>query len=332
MTLQRLALSRSTVDRAAQLRADPALLGALAADPLTRVLVLRSDLVPVLDGEHGPRLLLLPGPAGLALREAARAGLTGEPAAGVEVYLGDLVGEHYLLAATGPAATIGTAGQPDHDLPVLPVADARWAGLRELGTALDDTGAGLLTTGVAVANWHATHRRCARCGEPTEVIQSGWARRCPACTAEHYPRTDPAVIMSVVDPDDRILLGRQRAWPAKRYSTLAGFVEPGESLEAAVRREVFEEAGVRTGQVLYQGSQPWPFPSSLMLGFRATATSIDITVDGEELTDARWWTRAELAADVRSRELLLPPGISIARRLVEHWYGGPIEDADEVWR
>jgi NAD+ diphosphatase len=227
-----------------------------------------------------------------------------------------------------PAGPSSAAPPPQRPAP----AGGRWVGLREVGTLLDGTGAGLLTTGVALTNWHSTHPRCARCGEPTEPAASGWSRRCPACGAEHYPRTDPAVIMSVIDDADRILLGRQAAWPPKRYSTLAGFVEPGESLEAAVRREVFEEAGIRVGDVTYSGSQPWPFPSSLMLGFRARATSTDIQVDGEELAHARWWSRDELAADVASGELLLPPGVSIARRLIEQWYGGPLVGAGEAWR
>jgi NAD+ diphosphatase len=327
VTLQRLALSRSTVDRAAERRADPELAAKLAADPATLTLLLHAGLAPVTDGPHGPRLLLLPAPEALRLRSGYLAG-----ADGVEVYLGELDGRSYLLAASGAPAVLGVIGPPEPVPPTIDVEGVRWAGLRELGVALDDTGAGLLTTGVAVANWHATHGRCARCGEPTGVITSGWARKCPACGAEHYPRTDPAVIMSVIDDQDRLLLGRQRVWPERRYSTLAGFVEPGESLEAAVRREVFEEAGIVVDGVHYLGSQPWPFPSSLMLGFRAEATSTTVQVDGEELTEARWWTREQLTADVRSKELLLPPGLSIARRLIEDWYGAPLEDADEAWR
>jgi NAD+ diphosphatase len=205
----------------------------------------------------------------------------------------------------------------------------RWAGLREVGSLLDDAGAGLFTAALALGNWHAVHTHCARCGTPTEVVQAGWARSCPQCGAEHYPRTDPAVIMAVVDDDERILLGRQATWPPKRYSTLAGFVEPGESLEAAVRREVAEEAQVEIGEVEYRGSQPWPFPSSLMLGFRAHALTTGAEADGVELVSARWWTREQLAADIARRELMLPPRVSIARRLIEDWYGGPLDDVAE---
>ncbi|MFZ0160035.1 MAG: NAD(+) diphosphatase, partial [Kineosporiaceae bacterium] len=197
---------------------------------------------------------------------------------------------------------------------------------------LDDTGAGILTAAVALAHWHRTHPRCSRCGEPTVAVQAGWARSCPACRAEHYPRTDPAVIMSIVDDAGRILLGRQAVWPEKRFSTLAGFVEPGESLEAAVRREVFEESGVRVGEVSYRGSQPWPFPSSLMLAFRGRATTTATTVDGVELAQARWWSREELALDVATGELLLPPPVSIARRLIEDWFGSTIRDGGGAWR
>jgi len=183
-----------------------------------------------------------------------------------------------------------------------------------------------------MAQWHAAHPFCARCGTRSEPVQSGWARSCPVCGAEHYPRTDGAVIMAIVDDEDRLLLGRQARWAEHRYSCLAGFVEPGESLEDAVRREAREEAGVVVGEVAYRGSQPWPFPASLMLGFRARAAGGEITVDGEELESARWWTREELALDVATGEVLLPPAVSIARRLVEDWFGGPLHDGQDAWR
>ena len=208
----------------------------------------------------------------------------------------------------------------------------RLATLREVGALLDDTDTGLLTTAVALANWHDSHPRCSRCGEPTLVSAAGWSRTCPACGGEHHPRTDPAVIMAVVDDAERILLGHQTVWPPRRFSTLAGFVEPGESLEDAVRREVHEETAVRVGEVVYQGSQPWPFPSSLMLAFTARAETTEISVDGDELAQARWWSREELGLDVATEELLLPPPVSVARRLIEQWYGGPIRDGGGAWR
>jgi NAD+ diphosphatase len=258
----------------------------------------------------------------LVVRPPLREDADARPA----LYLGRDDGGRAYLALSGPPRPVDdTAGADGRH-------GARWAGLREVGALLDDTDAGILTTAVALVHWHATHERCARCGEPTDVVNAGWSRRCPACGAEHFPRTDPAVIMSVVDVDDRLLLGRQAVWPERRFSTLAGFVEPGESLEAAVRREVREESGVQVGTVAYRGSQPWPFPSSLMVGFRADATTTQVTVDGEEITQARWWTRTELAEDVAAREVLLPPPVSIARRLIEDWYGAPVEDAGEAWR
>nr|WP_284290137.1 NAD(+) diphosphatase [Angustibacter aerolatus] len=157
-------------------------------------------------------------------------------------------------------------------------------------------------------------------------------RRCSADGSDHYPRTDPAVIMTVVDDDDRLLLGSSARWPAGRYSTLAGFVEPGESLEATVRREVREEVGVEIGDVAYLGSQPWPFPASIMLGFVAQALTTEVHVDGEEIAAARWFTRDELAESVAAREVLLSPRLSISRALVEHWYGGRIDDGGDTWR
>ncbi len=303
MALDNLSLSRSTLDRAAHRRGEPGLLETLLDRPGTRVLELRGDRAPVADADRAPRLVLS-GP------RPARADELG-------VFLGEQDGVPYvLLAGPADAATDGDPG---------------WAGLREVGSLLDDTGAGLLTTAVALTNWHRLHPRCARCGEPTQPASSGWTRHCPACGAEHVPRTDAAVIMAVVGDDDRILLGRQTVWPPKRFSTLAGFVEAGESLEAAVRREVLEEAGVVVGEVTYLGSQPWPFPASLMLGFTARAVSREIVVDAVELEQAQWWSREELALDVATGELLLPPAVSIARRLIEDWYGGPIA-AEDAWR
>ncbi|WAX78069.1 NAD(+) diphosphatase [Streptomyces sp. KMM 9044] len=201
---------------------------------------------------------------------------------------------------------------------------ARPAGLREAGLLLSPRDAGLMVHAVALENWQRLHRFCSRCGERTVIAAAGHIRRCPACGAEHYPRTDPAVIMSVVDDQDRILLGRQVHWPEGRFSTLAGFVEPGESIEQSVRREVHEEVGIGVGEVEYIASQPWPFPSSLMLGFVARATSTDIDVDGEEIHEARWFSRDELGAAFESGEMLPPYGISIAARLIERWYGKPL--------
>ena len=180
---------------------------------------------------------------------------------------------------------------------------------------------------VGIAEWHWSTRHCPRCGGTLEPRNTGHERRCMACGRAQVPRTDPAVIMVVVDgeaPDDRCLLGRHPDWPEGRYSTLAGFVEPGESVEQAVRREVLEEAGIRVGQVSYFGSQPWPLPASLMMGFVAHAETVEVTVDGEEIEDARWFTRAEMKEEAEAGTLVLPGGISISRSLVEWWYGEPL--------
>lgn len=186
----------------------------------------------------------------------------------------------------------------------------------------DGLDAGLLVHAVGLANWHAAHRFCSRCGAVTRVTEAGHTRTCPACGATHFPRTDPAVIMLVTDEQDRALLGRQASWPPGRFSTLAGFVEPGEPLEAAVRREIAEEVGIDVDEVTYAGNQPWPFPSSLMLGFFARALSTDVRVDEVEIADARWYSRDELTAAAAIGEVVLSGHVSISRWLIETWYGG----------
>lgn len=227
-------------------------------------------------------------------------------------------GPRYLLGVDGEGvAHLAVAGR------VLD-ADCRLVGLREVGALLGDTEAGLLVHAVALDAWHRGHPRCSRCGAPTEVKAAGHMRRCPADGSEHFPRTDPAVIMLVAHHDGRCLLGRQRRWPEGRFSTFAGFVEPGESLEQAVAREVDEEAGLRVVRARYVASQPWPFPSSLMLGFVADVDSEDVRVDGEEIAEARWFTPEGLKAAIEASEVRLPPSLSIARRLIEGWYGGPL--------
>ncbi len=188
--------------------------------------------------------------------------------------------------------------------------------LRYLGTTLPPDEANLVAHARALVVWHASQVYCGVCGSSARPAAAGNLRVCtnPDCNREVYPRVDPAIIVLVAD-GDRCLLGRQRSWPEGRYSTIAGFAEPGESLEDAVRREVYEETNVRVGEVTYHSSQPWPFPSSLMLGFTAVATSSEIVLNDRELEDARWFTRAEL----RSGSPRLPSRISIARRLVDHW-------------
>jgi NAD+ diphosphatase len=193
--------------------------------------------------------------------------------------------------------------------------EARPVTIRDVGATLSDRDAGLYVAAIALANWHATHVRCPRCGEPTEPVNGGWVRRCTADGTEHFPRTDPAVIVLVHDGGDRCLLGRQPVWPSGRYSTLAGFVEPGESLEQAVAREIEEESGVVVDDIVYRGSQPWPFPASLMLGFDARVVSGEAHVSDDELEDVRWFSRD----DIRRGETLLPPPASIAHWLITGW-------------
>jgi NAD+ diphosphatase len=203
----------------------------------------------------------------------------------------------------------------------------RKAGLREAGHLLSDRDAGLLTHAIGLANWHAVAGFCPRCGHPTDVIMAGHSRKCTNDGSEHFPRCDPAVIMLVTDPGDRCLLARNVQWPAKRVSVLAGFVETGESAEQAVAREVYEEAGVTVTKVAYQGSQPWPMPHSLMLGFRAETDSTVINVDDDEIAEAHWYSREDLKKAIEDGDLLMPPSLSISRWLIETWYGGKLPKA-----
>jgi NAD+ diphosphatase len=245
------------------------------------------------------------------------------------VYLGAALGSPGLPAGTEILLFIlpeqmepGAAGLP---------ADATWEGFRDVAARLDPTHTALFVEASAIANWHASHTHCPRCGTPTTVETGGWVRRCPADNSEHYPRTDPAIIVTVVGPDGRLLLGGGGPLDAKNFSTLAGFVEPGESLEQAVVREIHEEVGVRVKACQYLGSQSWPFPASLMLGFTAATDDTEAMPDGVEVTRARWFSREELQEAVLSGEIVISSRLSIARSLIEHWYGGVIQDrpADE---
>lgn len=195
-----------------------------------------------------------------------------------------------------------------------------------MGALLGDRDAALFTTALALANWHRVHPFCPRCGAPTEAVSAGWLRRCTVEGSEHYPRTDVAVIMSVVDPDDRLLMARGAGWGEGRFSVLAGFLEPGESLAGAVAREVREEVGLEVHGVEYLGDQAWPFPTSLMVGFTARSTGAELTLQESEIAEARWYTRAELLAAVADGSLAVSSRLSIARRIVEHWLGHEIAD------
>jgi NAD+ diphosphatase len=292
-------LSRSTHDRAAHLRLDPAALAAAWADPRARVIRVHRGLAAF--GADGTELAYLtPDQV--------------DPAA-ARYFLGlDPDGTPY-FAADGPWEA---------------AEGERAVGLRDISATLGPTAAGLYVHALGLANWHVKHGFCANCGSPTQITAAGHVRECPSCGAQHFPRYDPAVIMLVVDDDDRALFGHNPAWPPGRFSTLAGFVEPGESLEAAVIREVYEEVGVVVDEVSYQGSQPWPFPSSLMLGFLAHTADPTLRLDADEITEARWFSRDELVAAGKARQVLMPGSISIARWLVERWFGKPLP-ADNHW-
>ncbi|CAB4568132.1 MAG: NAD(+) diphosphatase [Actinobacteria bacterium] len=193
--------------------------------------------------------------------------------------------------------------------------------LREVGGNLDAEDLTLAMHAVGLANWHENHTHCSKCGAQTVSDLGGSVRVCVEDSTQHHPRTDPAVIVLVRDAEDRILLGHQPIWPEKRFSTFAGFVETGESFEECVSREVFEEAGVYPSQVKYITSQPWPFPASIMIAFEAFAERPqDARPDGQEITAVRWLSRDEMKQTVASGEILLPPGISVARRMIESWY------------
>jgi NAD+ diphosphatase len=307
--LGRLALSRSTVDRATDRRSDAGWLAETWADPRTRVLVVRDSqaLVTTRDGQL--ELVFVP---------------SADAPEGTRFLLG--------IDADG-VAFFGVSGALDGEVRDLTdSSSAKPMALRQAGALLSDRDAGLLTHAVALANWHDSHTHCPRCGTPTVPAPAGHLTTCPADGTEHFPRLDPAVIMLVIDPDDRLMLARNALWPAGRMSVVAGFVEPGESAEHAVAREVYEETSILVGQVRYLGSQPWPLPRSLMLGFEARAGGGQrIAVDADEIGEARWFSRAELRAAIEAGELGLAPTSSIARRLIEFWYGEELPDGPAGW-
>ena len=193
--------------------------------------------------------------------------------------------------------------------------------LRTLGDYLSQLEMGLAIHSQAIANWHHTHQFCARCGAPTLSANGGSLRKCSSDGSEHYPRTDGAVIVLVKDNQDRVLLGRQKIWPERRFSCFAGFVEPGESFEQTVLREVFEESAIRLDSITYLGSQPWPFPASIMISFSGIALNPESAkADGEEIEEIRWFARDQMREAIVDKSLTLPPGMSVARKMIEFWY------------
>jgi NAD+ diphosphatase len=239
-------------------------------------------------------------------------------------------------APDGPRRFLGLAEGVPHFAVTAEEDSDGWQSLREVGARADDLEAGLAVCAVALEQWHQRHPHCPRCGAETVETQAGWTRTCVADGSEHFPRTDPAVIMLIHDGDDHALLGRGPQWNEGRFSTLAGFVEPGESLEAAVAREVVEEVGVAVRDIRYVASQPWPFPASLMLGFIARLDGDPgITLDPVEMADAGWFSRDEIrqaaewtdtgAEPPPDRRLRgVSPRLSISRYLIDEWVAGAI--------
>jgi NAD+ diphosphatase len=292
--------SNSPLDRASHVRRDSAWLAARLDDPDTRFLPFWK--LNVLVKSSKPELAWATSeirPLGEAKTGAVLLGLRE----GVAHFAVDI------SPVTDPAAELGLAGA------------ASFVELRAAAMTLPGGDCAIAAQGRQMLDWHARHRFCAVCGHPTSVKEAGYLRECDECDAQHFPRTDPVVIMLVAQ-GDRCLLGRQAMFPPRMYSALAGFVEAGESLEEAVRREVHEESGIAVGDVTYFASQPWPFPSSLMIGCLARATTSEVTVDKTELDDARWFTRAQVLAALRSpgeAELFVPPPLAIAHHLIRTW-------------
>lgn len=284
------------VERRVEAREDPAWIAAARADPATRYLV-----------AHGTEQLLSEGAEPRIAFLSNSAPLVAAAAPGSLVLLGWFRGARCVLVDL-----------PACERPELP-AGTRFAELRPLASVLGGEEAGLLAYARALAVWRVRSRHCGVCAAPTVATHAGHCMRCTnsACAHEFFPRIDPAIIVLVSD-GERALLGRQASWPPRRYSTIAGFVEPGESLEDAVVREVAEETGVNVSAMRYHSSQPWPFPSSVMIGFRAEAAADAVVRVGGELEDARWFTRAQ----INSGEALAPPSQSISWRLIESWLKG----------
>jgi NAD+ diphosphatase len=310
-----LVLARHAVDRDYSSRTREDLFDELWQNPLTRVLAMHEGQVLLAEADQKVQaaLKLLP--------------VESVPSAQLRVYLGKTLD----ATAEEPAGTPVVLAVLSKNAADLVEPDAsKWHNLRRSGAGLSDRDAGLFTQSLALANWHDTHKHCPRCGTPTVIEQGGWVRRCFKDDQETYPRTDPAIIVAIVDDQDRILLGSQGVWEHNRWSILAGFVEPGESLNAAVIREMFEESGLVVEDPQYLGSQAWPFPYSLMLGFAAkvSATSPEMVADGVEIEKLRWFSREELASQVST--MLLPNRISIARAIIERWYGQELVSATET--
>lgn len=312
--LSRLPLARHMIDRDDAARGGPDLWRDLFGDPATRFLCLHRGHTHCHGTDRGPAIVL---------RSAAE--LPWRLDEDRAVYLGRTMSERRSGDAAG--TRVVSYALSDEERAQLGDNGETWVGLRDVGLELDDVDGALLTEAVAMEHWHASHRHAPDTGEPTRSTRAGWVRRADGeGRREIFPRTDAAIIAAIVDQHDRLLLGANARWTPRRYSLLAGFVEPGESFESAVVREVWEESGARVVKPRYLGSQPWPFPASIMVGFMGELDPDQdpqtIAPDRDEIADVRWFTRD----DVRRDSSLLPPRISIARAIIEEWYGGDIDD------
>lgn len=306
----------SALDRAAEWRSDPAALAQAAKDPASRAVLFWRGKPLLEDGPHGRSLVRLQLDHPVLNETAPQPFFLGREDGGA-VFA-------YDLSAWSPADHDGAnlnsfLDRSEQHHPALPQTQ-RFAELRAVMTRISPRDAELAASARALLNWHATHGFCAVCGARSEVSKAGWQRDCPSCGAHHFPRTDPVVIM-LITYGNEVLMGRSPGWPGGMYSLLAGFIEPGETIEAAVRREVWEEAGVRVGQVSYLASQPWPFPSSLMMGCHGEALSREITIDPVEIEDAIWVSRDEMLEVAAGRHPRILPARrgAIAHFILNNW-------------
>ena len=306
----------SGLDRAAEYRRDPAGLAGLW--PAAQILLMWRGRPLMHEDGGGLAYLTADHPLAGGVATAILLGIE----AGVAVFVQDISGWVPAEPTLGEAGFFDTSVQRHPDLPT----DQTFQELRAVMANLTAREAELAATARAVLEWQRSHGYCATCGAKSDIVHAGWQRSCPACNAQHFPRTDPVVIM-LITRGNSVLLGRGPTWPEGMYSLLAGFIEPGETIEAAVRREVFEESGVVVGTVGYLASQPWPFPASLMIGCRGEATSEAITLDPDELQDARWVTREELVSAFAGSHPLIKPSRkgAIAQFLMAHWLADTLD-------
>ncbi|MCW1249003.1 NAD(+) diphosphatase [Acaricomes phytoseiuli] len=336
---------RALTDRGSERRSAPEFLGQLAGHPQLLFLPLWKGQAWFADGALRYIRADALSAAGIDAQALLEAVEPGQPAPAV--YLGHqlpvaahsagvIPAESEVVAVSlceTQAAALGAVLVSEHPSETVSAdstsyAPAGWQTFRQLAGQLNATDTQLMIEALGILNWHSVYTHCPRCGAATIPESAGWTRRCPQDGTEHFPRMDPAIIVTVTGADGRLLLGNGASWEPHRFSTLAGFVEPGESLEQAVAREVFEEVGVRIEEVQYLGSQPWPFPASLMLGFTATTKDTELRPDGAEMAAARWFSREELQDTVRSGDVAISHRMSIARALIERWYGGIIEEPE----